>query len=597
MCFFHASPLEAMTRADALLTMAALGAFPIMPAQTAAPRAVASNSGRPFTAIVGTTALTGTDFTPMPNATVLMRGEVIEAIGPSSDVSIPDSAFRIDAAGTFTIPGLIDSHVHFFQSGGLYTRPDAVDLRAVRPYTDELQWIQDNLLDTFARYLNAGITSVVDVGGPFWNYDVRALADRTLAAPRVMVAGPLISSVDRAILDPHGDPPIVKIDTAEAAKALIDRELAAHTDFVKFWWIVTPEHPAIAFRPVAQAAVEYAHSKGARVVIHATELETATLAVESGTDILAHSVFDTDVDDRFVQLLTERKTIYCPTLMVVGNYGYAFAGAPNLTPVDLQVANPDIVGTLFTMADVEGTLPAPLLARIRKLRTPDLPHAAMRNLKRVHGAGITIAAGTDAGNIGTLHASSFYNELMHMTASGLTPKEVLATATQGGAAMMGRSHDLGTIERGKVADIAVLGANPLEDIGAVAGVRYTIKGGKVFDAATILNETAEQIVQRQVNAFNHHDPAIFAATYAADAHVAGMNAGLRSRSAIEAAYRQVFAQNPQLHAEVLERSVAGNVVTDRERASGFADGSVVNATVTYEVRDGSIARATIERSA
>lgn len=591
MCFFAEPFGGTLTRGEVLAAIAGLAAVPIMPSQSGAPHAPQRNEGRRLTAIVGTTALLGDDLTPLPNATILIAGNRIEAAGAANAVTIPDSALRVDASGTWAIPGLIDSHVHFFQSGGLYTRPDAIDLRSVRPYTDELQWIRNNLLDTFARYLRAGITSVVDVGGPFWNYDVRSIAQRTPASPRVMVAGPLISSVARTILDPYGDPPIVKIDTIEAARALIDRELAAQTDFVKFWWIVTPEHPAIAFEPVARAAIEYAHSHGGRVVIHATELETATLAVESGTDILAHSVFDKDVDDRFLELVRTRNVIYCPTLMVVGNYGYTFAGAPNLTAVDLRVANPDVVGTLFNMRDVESVLPPAMLERIRTLRVPDLPHAAMRNLKRVHEAGITIAAGTDAGNIGTQHASSFYNEAVHMVASGLSPKEVLLTATRGGAMMMGRAHELGSIAPGKLADIVLLTADPLADIAAIADVQTVVSDGRVFDAPAILDEGPEQVVQRQVNAYNHHDARVFAETYAADAAVQRPGATLRSRPAIEAAYGDAFAQNPELHAEIVDRNVRGNVVVDHEHVTGFADGRSAEATITYHVRNGAIASA------
>lgn len=562
MCFFHAPFGDEITRGDAIARLAALSALPILPTVSPMPNPRIANAGRPFTAVVGTTALVGDDLTPMPNATILLRGNAIDAVGPAASVAVPESAYRINAAGTYAIPGLIDSHVHFFQSGGLYTRPDAIDLRSVRPYTDELQWIRANLNDTFARYLCAGITSVVDVGGPFWNYDVRAQAQASEAAPRVMAAGPLISSVARTILDPYDDPPIVKIDTVEAARALIDRELTKQTDYVKFWWIVTPDHPAVAFRPVAQAAIEYAHSKGARVIIHATELETARLAVESGTDILAHSVFDTDVDDGFLDRVKQRNVIYIPTLIVVGNYGYTFAGKPNLSSVDLRIANPDTVGTLFNMKDVEEALPPERLARIRALRVPEPPHAAMRNLKRVHDAGITIAAGTDAGNIGTQHASSFYDEALEMTASGLSAKDVLLTATKNGAAMMGRS-DLGSIERGKLADIVLLKENPLDDIAAIASVQTTIKDGRVYEAAQILRESPAQIVQRQVNMFNHHDAGVLG------------DAGF-------------FAKNPGVRAEILNRRVDGDTVIDTMRVSGYADGRVDDKTVRYRVRDGAV---------
>jgi imidazolonepropionase-like amidohydrolase len=591
MCFFHSPFSDSMTRAQVLKGIAAVGALPIMPSISGVPSVKDLNAGRNLTAIFGSTALVGSDLAPLHDATILIRGERIEAIGPAREVAIPASAFRIDATGLFTIPGLIDSHVHFFQSGSLYTRPDAIDLRSVRPYTDELQWIRSNLQDTFARYLRAGITSVVDAGGPFWNYDVRTQAQQTPVSPRVMVAGPLISSVDRTILDPYNDPPIVKIDTVAAARALIDREINAQTNFVKFWWIVTPEQPAAAFQPIASAAIEYAHSRGARVIIHATQLETARLAVESGTDILAHSVFDVDVDEAFLELLRSRNVIYCPTLIVLGNYGYTFHGVPNLTSNDLRVANPDAVGTLFNMPDVESALAPDVLERIRAMRPTEPPYAAMRNLKRVHEAGIRIALGTDAGNIGTQHASSLYDEALEMVASGLSPKQVLLTATRGGAAMMGQSSDLGTIERGKLADLAILKTNPLDDVAALGAVKLVVKGGQVFDAGSILNETPEQIVQRQVNAYNHHDAEVFAETYAAEAIIRRPGTYVRTREAIASAYDGLFTSNPQLRVEVVERTVSGESVVDKEHVTGFANGHVVDATVTYTVTDGEIVSA------
>ena len=590
----HAPHADSLTRDEAVARTAALGALPIMPSVSRLPAPRATNDDHEFTAILGSTALLGDDLTPLHDATVLLRGNRIEAAGPAHQVHVPAGAYRIDAQGMYTIPGLIDSHVHFFQSGGLYTRPDGIDLRSVRPYTDELQWIRDNLHDTFARYLRAGITSVVDAGGPFWNYDVRAEANKTLAAPRVMVAGPLISSVERNILDPFDDPPIVKIDTVEAARALIDRELASKTDYVKFWWVLTPGRPAAAFEPIAKAAIDYAHGRGARVIVHATELETARLAVQAGTDILAHSVFDTDVDDTFLALLKQRDVIYCPTLIVVGNYGFTFHGTPNLSEVDLRWANPDTVATLFAMHDVEGALDAEVLAAIRARRAPDLPHAAMRNLKRVHAAGIRVAAGTDAGNIGTQHASSLYDEAITMVDCGLSAHDVLRTATRGGAAMMGRDHELGSIAEGKLADLVILKEDPLKDVRAIASVHTVVKDGHVFDGASILIESAAQIVQRQANAYNFHNAKIFAETYAVGARVRRKGEEVAaSRPEILKLYGKFFAENPDVHVEITSRSVNGGVVVDRERVSGRADGTTNEATVTYRVEHGLIVEAAI----
>jgi hypothetical protein len=104
------------------------------------------------------------------NGILTIEGDHITAVGPPNDTKIPDDARTIDCTGKFILPGYIDTHVHFFQSGDLFTRPDVVDLNAVRPYKDEVAWIKSHLADTFARYLRSGITSVVDVGGPLWNF-------------------------------------------------------------------------------------------------------------------------------------------------------------------------------------------------------------------------------------------------------------------------------------------------------------------------------------------------------------------------------------------------------------------------------------------
>ena len=142
------------------------------------------------------------------DCTLLIEGDHIAAVGLPNDIKTPQSARTIECTGKFILPGYIDAHVHFFQSADIFTRPDAIDLTSVRPYKDEVAWIKSHLTDVFARYLRSGITSVIDVGGPMWNFEVRKVANSTTKAPRVAVAGPLISSVARPQLD-LGDPPIV----------------------------------------------------------------------------------------------------------------------------------------------------------------------------------------------------------------------------------------------------------------------------------------------------------------------------------------------------------------------------------------------------
>ena len=178
----------------------------------------ANPSGR--TALINGTLIDPGSTKIVPNAVVIVEGDHISAVGDQAKAISTKGAQIVDCKGKFILPGYIDTHVHFFQSGDIYTRPDAVDLTSIRPYKDEVAWVKHYLPDTFKRYIRCGITSVVDVGGPLWNFEVRKIANSTAQAPRVAVAGPLISSVSRPQLD-LGDPPIVKIDTPEQAREVI----------------------------------------------------------------------------------------------------------------------------------------------------------------------------------------------------------------------------------------------------------------------------------------------------------------------------------------------------------------------------------------
>src|SRR6267378_6870829 len=184
------------------------------------------------TAIVGATVVHPDRDLPSAvasNSTVIISASRIEAIGPASSTPVPAGATRIDGKGKWVVPGLIDSHVHFFQSGNLYTRPDVADFNAWMPYAKEVERNKARLSATFKVWLASGVTSVVDIGGPFWNFEMRDAAAASPAAPRVAVAGPLISMVDRVKLD-LGDPPIIRIASADAARALVQRELERKPD-------------------------------------------------------------------------------------------------------------------------------------------------------------------------------------------------------------------------------------------------------------------------------------------------------------------------------------------------------------------------------
>jgi imidazolonepropionase-like amidohydrolase len=441
--------------------------------------------------LVGATVINPADGKVLPNATIVVNGDKIErvAIGKQDATTLGK---QIECVGKFILPGYIDTHVHFFQSADLFTRPDGADFNSVRPYKDEVAWIKSHLDDVFARYIRCGITSVVDVGGPFWNFEVREKANATAKAPRVAVAGPLISSVSREKLD-LGDPPIVKIDTPDQAREFVRKLAEQKPDLVKIWYIVDKDHPVDSFRPIVRATIEESHAHGIRVAVHATELETARAAVEEGADVLVHSVTDKPVDDAFVKLLKERHVILCPTLVVFERYGRTFSHQLNLTPEEQKWGNPEVIASLDVTKIPQDKLPQRIkdaladpkavLDRIKKTYDVALP-----NLKKLEDAGVTIAAGTDAGNIGTIHGPALFREFQLMKEAGLTPMQILQCATANAAKLFGgdTGAHIGKIENGYLADLVILNSNPLNDIGKASDIDSVIKGGVVYPAASIL---------------------------------------------------------------------------------------------------------------
>ena len=545
---------------------------------------------QPTTALVGPTVLNPADSIVIEDATILVEGEHIAAVDPSETVDVPPGATVHEMPGTYVIPGLIDGHVHFFQSGGLYTRPDALDLRAVRPYEEEIRRIKARLPDTFRRYLRSGITGVVDTGGPMWNLDVRTRADTTATAPAVAVAGPLLSSVSREVLD-AGDPPILHITTPAAARDEVRRQVAAGVDLVKIWYIVGGDPST--YRPVVEAAVDEAHAADTRVAVHATQLETARAAVEAGADVLVHSVFDRPVDDAFVRLLRTNDVLYVPTLMVRERYRQVFAQEIDLTTAEHRIGQKDVLGSLtdvYTLPD--SLVPIGLRQRMRRTPTVESDTIALRNLKRLHDAGIPIAAGTDAGNIGTPHGPALFYELQLMRAAGLAPQEILATATTGGARLMGRD-DLGRLAAGMQADLVVLDHNPFADLSHVQSIRRVMTEGRLYTPEALVPRTPTAVVKQARNALNMHDAAAFVDAFAQDvrAYAASDSLLLDGRDALATRARSLFSAAPTLHVQMHEHTVAGDTVATRQTVRGHSrHNGPRTRRVTYQVRAGAIRR-------
>lgn len=440
-------------------------------------RPAAAQSETPL-ALAGARIFDGTG-APLMDGVILLRGERIAAIGPRDQINLPDDAREIDLSGHWIIPGLIDAHVHFFQSGSLYTRPDIIDLRRFWPYASEITWIRDQLPTTLARYLASGITSVVDMAGPQWVLEVRDLAQRSSAAPRVMLAGPgLAPLLPPALSDEHA--PGVIVRTPQQARNQVRRLAAQRPDLIKIWFVPAPTMDLEQEFAWISAAIDAAHAIGLRVAAHATELELARRMAQAGVDILVHSVDDQPVDDDFIALLTQKGIVYVTTLAVSEGYREVLTQQLRLNDIDRRLGDPAVIASLDDLSErFPGYRPPPVLPDTR---------IALQNLARLHAAGVLIAAGSDAGNIGTLHGPALHRELELMAQAGLSPRDVLVAATRNGAITMGRESDLGTLQPGKLADMVILNADPLEDIRHTRRIAAVVKGGVLYRPEQVLHE-------------------------------------------------------------------------------------------------------------
>ncbi len=225
---------------------------------------------------------------------------------------------------------------------------------------------------------------------------------------------------------------------------------------------------------IVRAAGDAAHAAGVRFLVHATELDVAKAALRAGADILVHSVFEKPVDDEFLALAAQRRAVVVPTLWVTAGYAAVLSGKFEPTEEEKRLADPEILAAMK----------APRHDAERGSRT--VPQAAMESLPRIWAAGITVALGTDAGNIGTLHGPSVFREARLMVEAGLTPAQVLRAATVGGARALGLEKELGDVAVGRRADLVLLTADPLVSVNNLARARLVVRAGRVFDPAELM---------------------------------------------------------------------------------------------------------------
>jgi imidazolonepropionase-like amidohydrolase len=356
----------------------------------------------------------------------VVDGRIVEVGQPA----IPPHATVYDYSGRWIIPGLVEAHAHV--SG--YWAPD--------PISDPV----DRLVEELGLYASYGVTTVSSLGDE--PPSTRQLRDSqntaSLDRARVTYAGPVITAV-----------------IAEDALAAVAENAAADVDWMKIR--VDDNLGTSAKMPweVVQAVMDATHERGLRLATHLFYLDDAKRLLRMGTDLVAHSIRDAEVDDEIIGLLKETGTCYVPTLTREVS-AFVYGDRPEFfdDPFFLKSAKESEIDRVSEPAFMEGMRGSTAAALYREGLVQ-----AQRNLKRLSDAGIPIAFGTDAGPAGRFPGYFEHMELALMVEAGLTPEQALASATRVAASCL-EMPDVGTLEAGKWADLLVLGSNPLEDIRA-----------------------------------------------------------------------------------------------------------------------------------
>ncbi len=536
-----------------------------------------------------------------PNQTVIITDDLITNIQQSNNKTLPENATIIDGKDKYLIPGLIDAHIHFFQNGGLYTRPDVIDLRKFKSYDEEIAYAKTDMETKLRRYLQNGITTVIDVGANYHFLKQRNDFTDKPFSPSIFITGPLLTTYEPKVYEGLGeDEPFTLTETIEDGINGVQKQLKYNPDFIKIWYIagadgLSIEESARKNLPIIKAIINEVHKNNLKVAVHATQRITAQLAVENGADFLVHSVDDEILKDDFVQLLKKNKTILCPTLIVHSGYLNTFGQKLNISNYELQKTDSYQLGSLLDLKHLTDTTLvknyknyANSQQSIEGLKKTD--SISLANLKILSDAGVLIATGTDAGNIGTLHASSYLKELKAMRKSGMSNWKIIQASTINGAKVFNKENEFGLVDIGKKANLVLLDANPIEDIENVTKINTIFNKGVIFKPNELIKDSPTDLAQRQLNAYNFRNIDAFLEPYAEDVEIYSYPDKLlyKGKEIMRKEYSEMFDKIPNLHCELKERIVQGNIVIDKERVQ-FGN-ELMEAVAIYHIENDKIKR-------
>ena len=400
--------------------------------------------------LTGATLIDGTGAAPVSDAAVVIDGDRIVAAGPRAGMTWPPDASVVDVSGRTVIPGLIDAHDHMASHGyalatrwGLDEPASTAHLRTAR---------------VLAETLAMGYTAVRDAGGLDAGFKV-AIEQGLIPGPRLVLGIQIISPTggigDRvspsgheccAVFDPllpksvGNGPDEVRDVVRTIVRAGADVIKTATTGGASSRAGHGPLDAAFSLEEM-QALVTESHALGRRVMCHALGGPGLRTALAAGVDSIEHGCY-LDEEPELMAKMAARGTFFVPTLTVYVYHRQSVAAHVRARAIDLH------------------------------------PHH-LASLGRALELGVPIAAGTDAGGHG--HPKNAL-ELKYLVEAGLTPMQALRAATQWAARCLGLERELGTLEKGRLADVVVVNGNPLDDVSVLLDpgrIELVIKGGAV----------------------------------------------------------------------------------------------------------------------
>jgi imidazolonepropionase-like amidohydrolase len=405
---------------------------------------------------------------------VLVRDGVIRAVEPGGSIESPAGTEVIEGAGATLLPGLIDAHVHITSS--------------IEPH-----WVAStgDPEANLRAYLYAGVTTVFDTGNADPGVFVlrRSIEAGELLGPQMFAAGKLITAPDghpvaliREIapwwlgwfLSPRAAHQPASPAEARAAVAEVVRSGA---DFVK---VVVDRIPVTAPRiqtDELRATVDEAFAHGLRTVAHIGSVDDALASARAGVYAWLHGVYTERIPDAAIPVMAGTEIPMAPTLVVWESLATLRAGSREPTRLEREIASPEL---LASYDDV----PTPEESRLLRVLAPYLDRLESQrfhwpdNVVRLHRAGVTILAGSDA-QPGVFPGAGLHREIHLLHRAGLAPIEALRAATLYAARFLTANPDppFGVVARGKRADLLLVRGDPLADLGAIDDIQEVVAAG------------------------------------------------------------------------------------------------------------------------